>query len=226
MSDRAARGAGALHDDDVLDRRGVGQGDVDGGLEQAAACPRRQPPSAVMSDLALGVVDAVGQRVGREPAEHHRVGGADAGAGQQGRPAARGSSACRWRPGRPSGRRGPSARWRTLHLGEQVGVGDGAGVARLALPVERDLVAAAGLDVAVEAVVRDVELAADEPLGEGQVPLEDRVPVRRPSRAARRPGGPRTPRSPGRPRRRGRSRLTSDCSLKSSGGGKVRSSSR
>ena len=38
-----------------------------------------------------------------------------------------------------------------------------------------DLVAEAALDVAVDAVVGDVELAADEPLGERQVPLERRV---------------------------------------------------
>ena len=55
-----------------------------------------------------------------------------------------------------------------------------AGVARLALPVVGHLVAPAGLDVAVEAVVGHVELAADEPLGEGQVPLADRVATARP----------------------------------------------
>jgi hypothetical protein len=54
-----------------------------------------------------------------------------------------------------------------LHVGEQVGVGDGAGVAGLALPVEGDPVAPARLDVAVEAVVRDVERAADEPRAKG-----------------------------------------------------------
>ena len=44
-----------------------------------------------------------------------------------------------------------------LHLVEQLGIGDGAGVARLALPVVRDLVALAGGHVAVEAVVAHVE---------------------------------------------------------------------
>ena len=39
-------------------------------------------------------------------------------------------------------------------------------VAGLALPVDRDLLAVAGLDVPVDAVVGDVELAADEPLRE------------------------------------------------------------
>ena len=64
-----------------------------------------------------------------------------------------------------------------LDLGEQVGVRDRAGVARLTLEVDGDLVAPAGGDVAVEAVVGDVELAADEPLGVRQVPLADGVPL-------------------------------------------------
>jgi hypothetical protein len=45
--------------------------------------------------------------------------------------------------------------------------------------MDRDLVALATEDVTVEAVVRgrsDVELAADEPLGVGELPLEDGVP--------------------------------------------------
>ena len=66
------------------------------------------------------------------------------------------------------------------HLVEQVGVGDGAGVAGLALPPVGHLVAAAGLDVAVEAVVRHVERAAQEPLRERQVPLEHGVEVGEP----------------------------------------------
>src|SRR5947207_3028228 len=53
-----------------------------------------------------------------------------------------------------------------LHLGQEVGVGDRPGVAGLALPVEGDLVAPPRVDVAVEAVLRDVERAADEPLRE------------------------------------------------------------
>ena len=82
--------------------------------------------------------------------------------------------------------------------------GDGPGVAGLADPVVGDLVAEPALDVAVDAVVGDVELAADEPLGERQVPLEGRVERPRPSRCARAPAAPRTPRSPPRPRRTAR----------------------
>src|SRR5690606_37714798 len=62
---------------------------------------------------------------------------------------------------------------RALDLFGQFGVGDGAGVALLALPVESDAVAVACFDVTVEAVVRDVELAVVEPFGERRVrPVE------------------------------------------------------
>ena len=112
-----------------------------------------------------------------------------------------------------------------LHLGQQLGVGDDPAVARLALPVEGHLVAPPGLDVAVEAVVGHVELAADEPLGEGQLPLADGVPLLRPVHERRPPGGPRSPGS--RPLASSYRKVpaTSDASLKPSGGGNVRFSS-
>ena len=81
-------------------------------------------------------------------------------------------------------------------------VGDRLRVARLAFPVVGDLVAEAGLDVAVEAVVGDVQRAADEPLRERRVPLEDGVPRLEPRDVRRRPASPRTLRSPAPPRRR------------------------
>ena len=64
---------------------------------------------------------------------------------------------------------------RLLDLGQQVGVGDRPHVARFADPVVGDLVPEARLDVPVDAVVGHVELAADEPLGEREVPFEDLV---------------------------------------------------
>ena len=51
-------------------------------------------------------------------------------------------------------------------LGEQIRVRQLPAVAGFALPADRHPIAVAGLDVAVDAVVGDVELAADEPLGE------------------------------------------------------------
>ena len=50
------------------------------------------------------------------------------------------------------------------------------GVARLTLPVEGDLGPVAGLDVAVDTVVADIQPAAHEPFGERQVPLEGLLP--------------------------------------------------
>ena len=114
----------------------------------------------------------------------------------------RGPCPCRSRPGRPSATPNERSSVRdAARLVEQVAVGDRTRVAGLALPVERDLVAVARLHVAVEAVVRDVELAADEPLGEREIPLEDRVPLAATSRA-RAPGWPRSPASRARRRRR------------------------
>ena len=113
-----------------------------------------------------------------------------------------------------------------LHVGEEVGVGDRAGVARLALPVVRDLVAAAGGDVAVDGVVADVELAADEPLGEGQVPLEDRVPLLVPVEERGGLAGPEPLPVLVRLVVEERARPPASRSLKSSGGGNVRSSTR
>ena len=60
-----------------------------------------------------------------------------------------------------------------LDVAVQVGVGDLALLALLAAPVVGDAVAAAGLDVAVEAVVLGVELAVGEPLVEGRVGVVD-----------------------------------------------------
>ena len=62
----------------------------------------------------------------------------------------------------------------------ELGVRDDAAVAGLALPEEGDLVPVAGLHVAVDAVVGDVERAAEEPAGEGRLPVADLVPGARP----------------------------------------------
>src|SRR2546427_435273 len=66
----------------------------------------------------------------------------------------------------------------------------GARAAGPACPVVRDAVPPARLDVTVEAVVGDVERAADEPPGEGQVPLADRAEVVEPRDQLARLSGP------------------------------------
>ena len=163
-------------DHDVLDRRGAGQGDVDRGLERVGLA---LPESAVCGDedLALGVVDAIDERVGREPAEHHRVRRTEPGTRQHGDGKLGDHRHVHRDPVALHHAQPLEGVGEPLHLGVEVGVGHDPLVTRLAFPVVGDLVAPARLDVAVEAVVGDVELGADEPLGEGQIPLEDRVPL-------------------------------------------------
>ena len=142
---------------------------------RAAGLPRRQPPSAVMTSLAWASLIRSASASAREAAEDDRVRRADPGAGEHrdrqlgdhrhvdGDPVAGLDAELEQRVGR------------LADLALEVGVGDRPGVAGLADPVVGDLVAEAALDVPVDAVVGDVELAADEPLGERQVPLERRV---------------------------------------------------
>src|SRR5580704_1824288 len=64
---------------------------------------------------------------------------------------------------------------RARNLARQHLISEHARVTRLALPDERRLVAPGGGQMTVEAVVRGVELAIEEPLGEGELPLQDLV---------------------------------------------------
>ncbi len=125
--------------------------------------PPRRPSSAVMTQFDFAVLDAVDQAVGREAAEHDRVDGADAGAGED--------------------RHGCLGYHRQIdgdaialldalglqHVGEAAGVLVQLGVADMlvlgravALPQDRRLVRAGG-EMAVEAVVGGVERAIVEP---------------------------------------------------------------
>ena len=66
----------------------------------------------------------------------------------------------------------------------EVAVGEGSFLARLTLPVVRDLVAAR-FQVPVQAVVGDVELATQEPLHPWRVPLHDAIPLLEPVEGVR-----------------------------------------
>ena len=122
------------------------------------------------------VVDAVGDGVGGESAEDDGVDGADARAGEQGD----------GQLGRHAHVDGDAVAFldaerlegvgEFLHFGVQFGVGEAANFAGLAFPDDRGLVGALAEGVAVDAVVAEVDLAADEPLGPGQIPLENFVP--------------------------------------------------
>src|SRR5690606_5125556 len=64
-----------------------------------------------------------------------------------------------------------------VRLALEVLVGEDALVPRLPLPNEGGLVPAPGLDVAVDAVIGDVELPADEPLDPGRAPIQHLFPA-------------------------------------------------
>ena len=70
----------------------------------------------------------------------------------------------------------------------QLRIGEAANLPRLALPDDGGFVGAGSKGIAVDAVVAEIELAADEPLGPGQVPVENFVPGLEPVQLARHAG--------------------------------------
>ena len=132
------------------------------------------PPSAVRgdTDLRFGVVDSIGQRLRREAAEHDRMNRAD--------PRAREHRHRRLRHQRHVDRDAVALLdAETLErvtasphfVGEHL-VGQHARIAGLALPNQRGLVAARTVEMAIEAIVRGIDRAADEPLRMRKVPFE------------------------------------------------------
>ena len=170
-------------------RRVSGEGAVDGRLEREHLA---LAPAAVgrHDHLRARVVDARPQALRAVATEDDGVDGADAGDGEHGddglgdhRKVHRDPVALA-DPELCEQVRGP------LDLGGELRVADRAAVAGLALPVQGDAVAVAGLDVSVEAVVGHVELPVGEPLGErGIRPVEClgevRVPVQERARLVR-----------------------------------------
>ena len=142
-----------LHDEDVLDRRGLRDGLV-GVLLHRRGLAAAELAVGGDQELGLGVLDAGLQRARREAAEHHAVHGAQARARQHGD---RRLGDHRHLDRHPVARLHPELGEGVGGLADlalQVGVGDRAAVAGLTLPVERDLLAVPGLDVPVDAVVR------------------------------------------------------------------------
>ena len=136
------------------------------------------PPASVSGDEQPGarVLDPVAQGVGGKAPEHHRVRGPD-------------PCACQHRDGKLRDHRHvdghaitPLDAERAQRVGassdfvEKLCIGDRAAVSGLAFEIERDLVAATGLHVTVEAVERDVQTATDEPSRERQLPVQHLVP--------------------------------------------------
>ncbi len=179
---------GPAHDQHLPDVRAPLHRLVDRGLERAGRAPA-VPAVGGDDEVRVAVEDASAQGVGREAAEDDRMRCTEAGAGQHGD----------HRLGdhrhvdgdlvaRPHAQLGQAVGGLADHP-QEVGVGDGPGVARLALPMEGHPLAQAGGNVAVDAVDGHVEPAADEPLGEGEVPLEHVRPRRVPGELLRL-GGP------------------------------------
>src|SRR5690606_24207306 len=166
-------GAGAFDHDDLLHAGGfrVGQRVVDVGLQRHLATATQ---AFVGGDhhLGLAVDDAAGQRFRRETAEDHGMDGTDAGAGQHGH------------HGFGNHRHVDGDDVTTVHVlatqgvGElahlfvQLAVGDFAVLGRIvAFPDDRYLIAAL-FEVAVQAVVGDVEGAVGVPLDVDVVVVE------------------------------------------------------
>ena len=122
--------------------------------------------------LRGGVVDPVGERIRGETAEDHAVCCAEAGAGEHGDCDFRdhrhvdGNAVALGHAERLQRVRG------LLHLAQQVVVGNGAAVTWLADPVEGHLIATTGGNVAIDAVLRNVELTVIEPLRKWELPLQ------------------------------------------------------
>ena len=163
--------AGALDDQAGADPGGGGHGLVGRSLERDG---RAAPPGLVLGDqhLAAHVVRAIGERVGGEAAEDDRVRSAEPRAGEH-RDRELGDHAHVDRDLRPLADAELLEHVRHPDdLGQQLGVGERSALPlRLTLPVVGDPVAETRLDVAVDAVVGDVQLPAEVPLRVGKLPL-------------------------------------------------------
>jgi hypothetical protein len=166
--DVAAR---ALDDHAALDRgRGV-EGRVGVCLQRYAVAAT---PAFVLGDqqLALHVVHAPGEGLAAEAAEHDCERRADARAGEHGHRKLGDHAHVDPDVGALLDAQLLEGVGETDDIALEPAEGDLAAVVlRLALPVEGDLVLQPPVDVSVDAVEADVELAAEEPLGVGRLPL-------------------------------------------------------
>src|ERR1700687_2006144 len=74
-----------------------------------------------------------------------------------------------------------------LHFAMQLLIGKSADFAGLALPDQCGFIFPGGLHVAVETVVRDIELATDKPFGPGRFPFQNLLPLFEPVQFVRDP---------------------------------------
>ena len=164
---------------DLFDRGRPGKRVVDVGFERHNVAA---PPRAVArhQDLGLGVVDALAQRLGGKAAEHHAVRRPDLGAGEQG------DGQFRHHPHVHGNAVALLDAQRLQRVGAAVDLAlehperEHSGVARLAFPNNRRLVAPVGPGVPVHAVVSDVQLSTHKPLRPRDLPFEHLVPALEP----------------------------------------------
>ena len=141
------------------------------------------PVEAVHGDeqFGLGVVDALSERLGREPGKDHGMDGPDFGRGEHGddglgqlrhvddHPVALADAEASQSIGEP------------VHLAVEFEIGVFALVAGLAFPDERQLVLVGGLDVPVQGVVDHVAARSREPVVKGRVlVVQDLIPLLEP----------------------------------------------
>ena len=175
----AAGARASLHDDNVLDSHAFLERFVGVALERHGLTATI---TAVRGDqhFRLRVVDAITQRLRREAAKDNGMNGADA--------RAREHRDCRfWHERHVNGHAVAALHAELLqhvrellHLDVEVPIGECATIARLAFPDDCRFVASRRLDVPVDAIVRNIDLAADEPSCARRVPLEDFVPATEP----------------------------------------------
>src|SRR3954452_1343102 len=164
-----ALGVRRLDDEDRLDRVEVADALlVDGALDRGGLA---LAAGAIDRDQGLGVgeLHALADGLWGEAAEDDVVRGADTGAGQHRDQDLGDHRQIDADDVALADAAGLESVGEALHVSVEVGVGDVTLLTLFSAPVERDAVAVAGLDVAVEAVVGRVQLAVGEPLVEGGV---------------------------------------------------------
>ena len=161
--------------DDFLDARRVGDGFVHDRLEKHDLAP--VIPDVGRDDHAgLAVFDPAGKGRRAEAGIDYGMNGPDAGARQHGHGLFRDLGEVNGDPIALAHAERLQGVGAAANLPVQLGVGEDPLGVVLSDPDQRHLVLAPGLEVPVQAVVRDVARGAHEPLRPGVVPLEDPRP--------------------------------------------------
>ena len=126
--------------------------------------------------LGLAIDQTITQRISREAAEHHRVGSTDAGTGQHGDRRLRHHRHVERHEVALADAQRFERVGRLAHLGMQLAIGEGAGIAGFAFPNEGRFVGTGASEMAIKAVGAEVGGAAFKPAGKGRIaPIEHRV---------------------------------------------------